>query len=117
MLDQFFGCLSSACQFDKTLTIEGLIYQILAISATIITLYLVSRKKTHVLAYYGLMYLGCLGFELLISPMSYYQHLGQFSYLYRGVSLVMVMGLATIIFAGVNLVDYVLPQLTRVRLV
>jgi hypothetical protein len=115
MIDQLFGCLSSACQFDKTLTAYGLGYQVLAVVATVVVLYLVSKKKKRVWAYYALMYLGCFLFEFLISPMSHYEHLGQFSYLYRGISWVMIMGWTTIIFTGVNLVDYVFPRLFKIN--
>ena len=111
MIDQLFGCEALVCQIDKIMTQQGLFYNLLAFVGTFLTLWLVSRRKKHVVVYYLIMFLGCFLFDMLTAPMSHYIHLGEWAYIYRGVSWVMIMGFATILFAGVNMIDYVLPMI------
>lgn len=111
MFDKLVNCSSTFCHFDKTLSLSGLIYQVVVILFTITTLILVSRKKKHIWKYYLTMLTGTFLFDLLTSPMSIDIHLGNFSYIYHGVSWILSMGFTTCIFVWVNIVDYLVPEI------
>ena len=99
-----------ACTFDKTLTVPVMYYEIFIALATIVLLGLMIWKKKS-LFHFFLMFIGVIIFETFTGPLWLNQHLGNFAYLYHGVSWVLSLGLTTMTYSVVWFVDSVWPKI------
>jgi hypothetical protein len=111
MFDFIFNCQTAACTFDKTSTAGTIWYQIFIFVATIVILLIASRFKKDILKHYLVMVIGAFIFEFFTAPMWLNLHLGNWAYIYHGVSWVLTLGLASMTLASVILIDNVLPKL------
>jgi len=111
MFDFIFNCQTAACSFDKTPTAGTIWYQIFIFIATIVILLISSRFKKNILKHYFVMVIGAFIFEFFTAPMWLNSHLGNWAYIYHGVSWVLTLGLASMTLASVILIDNVLPKL------
>lgn len=111
MFDSIFGCHTLACSFDKTPTAGTILYQLFILVATLVILLILYRFKKNILKHYFVMLLGAFIFEFFTAPMWLNIHLGNWAYIYHGVSWVLTMGLASMALAAVFLVDHVFPKL------
>jgi len=111
MFDFIFNCHTLACSFDKTPTTGTILYQIFIFVATVVILLILSRYKKNILKHYLVMVIGAFIFEFFTAPMWLNLHLGNWAYIYHGVSWVLTLGLASMTLASVFLVDNLFPKL------
>jgi len=111
MLDLIFNCQSAACTFDKTPTTGTIWYQIFIFVATIVIILIASKFKKNIIKHYFVMVIGAFIFEFFTAPMWLNLHLGNWAYIYHGVSWVLTLGLASMTLASVILVDNLFPKL------
>lgn len=110
MLDFIFKCHTLACSFDKTPTTGTILYQLFILVATVIILFILSKYKKNILKHYLVILIGAFIFEFFTAPMWLNLHLGNWAYIYHGVSWILTVGLTTMTLASVVLVDTVLPK-------
>jgi hypothetical protein len=111
MFDFVFNCQTIACSFDKTPTTGTILYQLFILTVTIMILLILSRFKKNILKHYFVMVLGAFIFEFFTAPMWLNLHLGEWAYIYHGVSWVLTIGLASMTLASVVLVEVWFPKL------
>lgn len=114
MFDALFKCHTLACSFDKTATTGTIMYQLFILGFTAIILLILSRFKKRIGWHYLVMVLGAFIFEFFTAPMWLNSHLGNWAYIYHGVSWVLTLGLSSMTLAAVVLVDLFLPKIKEV---
>jgi len=111
MFDFIFKCHTLACSFDKTPTTGTILYQLFILVATVVILLVLSKYKKNILKHYFIMVIGAFVFEFFTAPMWLNMHLGNWAYIYHGVSWVLTMGLASMTLASVVLVEVWFPKM------
>ena len=111
MFDFIYKCHTAACSFDKTPTTGTILYQLFILVVTVVILLILLRFKKNILKHYLVMLIGAFIFEFFTAPMWLNLHLGNWAYIYHGVSWVLTMGLASMALASVFVVDAILPKL------
>jgi len=98
---------------DKTLTANGLGFDIFVIISTIILLLFFSRiKKNWYWHFYAILF-GVMTFEMWTSPMWNNLHFGKFTYFYLDDTWILTVGWSTLILSVILIVDKVFKNRTE----
>jgi len=91
--------------FDKTATVPIVLFEILIIGFTLLTLFVFLKKHPNRFKLFGIMAIGIFIFEFFTSPMWNNAKMGVWAYVYQDVSWILTFGWASLILLVVTFVD------------
>ncbi|MEK7595569.1 MAG: hypothetical protein AAB443_03225 [Patescibacteria group bacterium] len=102
--------LGSLCSFDKTLTSQAFLFELIYGLLSLATLFVVYKMVNRFFMRFVITFTGVLLFELFTAPMWTNSHLGKFAYIYLDISWILSL-IWTALFLGVTtLVDTLLKK-------
>jgi hypothetical protein len=106
----FITCQAAACVFPDNPTFSIIIFEFAVIIITLISLLAFHKNDKKILAKYGSILLGVFLFDFFTHPMWDSYNMGWWSYVYRDVSWILSINLATLILLSIKLTDNLLKK-------